>query len=118
MNNQFDRLDENDVISVNPDNFHTLDVHKTLTAMELREAIKDYVGADDTDMEGKLFAAGMEARVIRPGDGWKNGKIRVAIEFCPDEPEVRKTIVNNNLGGIQEVSPLDDLRNQLKDIEN
>ncbi|MDP5018603.1 KGK domain-containing protein [Anabaena sp. UHCC 0187] len=116
MSHQFDRLDENDVISINPENFDRLDVSKTLTAVELIEAIKDYIGADDPD--AKLFTAGIEAKVLRPGDSWKKGKIRVAIEFLSDEPEVKKTIVNNNLGVNQETSPLDDLRDKLKDIES
>jgi hypothetical protein len=33
---------------------------------------------------------------------WQTGKIRLCIEFCPDEPE----------------SLLDDIREQLKQVEN
>jgi hypothetical protein len=116
MTNKFEKLDENDVISVNPESFDRLDVSKTLTAIELIEAIKDYMGSDDT--EAKLFTAGMDVKVLRPGDGWKKGKIRVGIEFCPDETKINTTIVNNNLGLTPAASPLDDLRNQLKDIQN
>ncbi|MEA5575883.1 KGK domain-containing protein [Anabaena sp. UHCC 0451] len=114
MGNQFARLDQEDVIAVNPDNFERLDVSKTLTAIELIEAIKECIGSDDTD--AKLFTEGMEAKVLRPGDGWKKGKIRVCIEFCPNETEVKETVVNTS-GLNQETSPLDDLREKLKYTE-
>ncbi|MEK0189747.1 KGK domain-containing protein, partial [Microcoleus anatoxicus] len=52
--------------------------------------------------------------------GWQKGKvkIRVIVEFCPDEPEVEETSENNQLEIIPPESPLDDLRRQLLNHEN
>ncbi len=115
VSHQFAMLNQNDVISVNPENFDRLDVSKTMTASELIEVIKEYIGSDDHD--AKLFTEGMEAKVLRPGDGWKKVKIRVCIEFEPDEPTVKEIVVNNNSKLNQETSPLDDLREKLKYTE-
>ncbi|MEA5552739.1 KGK domain-containing protein [Anabaena cylindrica UHCC 0172] len=47
---------------------------------------------------------GVDCEIMKPGGYWKKGKlrVRVTLEFCPDEPE----------------SPLDDLRNKLKEVES
>ncbi|MEA5552740.1 KGK domain-containing protein [Anabaena cylindrica UHCC 0172] len=116
MGNEFERLDKKDVISVHPENFERINVSRTLTVIELIEAVKDYIGSDNTDE--KLFAEGVEVEILRPGDVWKKGKIKFYLEFCHDEPKVKETIVNKNLEVNQETSSLDDLRDKLKDIEN
>ncbi|WP_353930374.1 KGK domain-containing protein [Okeanomitos corallinicola TIOX110] len=114
MNSQFLRLSSDDVIVIDPENFERLEVPKTMTPGDLLEAIKEDVGSDN--QEAILFTEGMEAKVLRPGDGWKKGKIRLCIEFCPDEPEVTETAANNKTAINPENSSLDDLRQQLKNI--
>ncbi|MGB3266199.1 MAG: KGK domain-containing protein [Microcoleus sp.] len=68
-----------------------------------------------------LFDEGIAGKVLRFGSqGWQKGKIRVKIcvEFCPDEPEVEETPENNQLEISPPESPLDDLRRQLLNPEN
>jgi len=68
-----------------------------------------------------LFGEGIAGQVLRFGSpGWQKGKIRVKItvEFCPDEPEVEETPENNQLEISPPESPLDDLRRQLLNQEN
>lgn len=53
---------------------------------------------------------GVEAEILDPeSGGWKKGKVRmrVVLEFCPDEPE--KVTINNN----SENNSLDDIRNNI-----
>jgi hypothetical protein len=117
MGNKFEKLNHNDVVSVNRDNFERLDVSSTLKALELIAAIKEDVGSNNR--EAKLFEDGMECEVLRPGaDGWKKGKVRFVLEFCPDEPENNENQENEQLDTSQKSSPLDDLRKQLKEAEN
>ncbi|PHM09543.1 KGK domain-containing protein [Nostoc sp. 'Peltigera malacea cyanobiont' DB3992] len=49
-----------------------------------------------------------------PGQQWRTGKIRVRLEFCPDETEIE----DNRLDIKHENSPLDDLRQQLNEGKN
>jgi hypothetical protein len=52
---------------------------------------------------------GVKCEVLKPGKNWQKGKgrIKVSIEFCPDEPEIVE---------IKEPeSPLDDLRRKIND---
>jgi hypothetical protein len=68
-----------------------------------------------------LFGEGIAGKVLRFGSpGWQKGKIRVKItvDFCPDEPEVEETPDNNLLEISPPESPLDDLRRQLFTQEN
>ena len=115
MGNRFEALKLNEVISLDSESFRNLEVSSTLKVPELFEAFKEYVG-DVT--EATLFDEGMECEVLKLGaSNWQKGKIRFTIEFCPDEPEVAEKLVDNNLEIIPEMSPLDDLRQQLKQIE-
>ncbi|MEG3969107.1 KGK domain-containing protein [Microcoleus sp. T2B6] len=67
------------------------------------------------------FRDGIDCEALKIGaKGWQKGKvrIRVTIEFCPDEPEVEETPENNESETSQPESPLDDLRRQLLNQEN
>jgi hypothetical protein len=109
MSNEFIKLDLDDVMVVDTQNFDKLDVAKTMTSNDLIAAVRVNLGS--SSKEAILFKEeGMEVKVLRPGDGWKKGKIRVAIAFCPDEPEVTANTVK------KETSPLDDLREQVKNM--
>lgn len=55
---------------------------------------------------GYWNSSGIEAEILEPkSDGWKKGKVRmrVVLEFCPDEPENKS---DNNLNN----SSLDEIR--------
>ncbi|MEG4588275.1 KGK domain-containing protein [Microcoleus sp. MOSTC5] len=68
-----------------------------------------------------LFDEGIAGKVLRFGSqGWQKGKIRVKIcvEFCPDEPEAEQTPEKNESETPKPESPLDDLRRQLLNPEN
>jgi len=69
----------------------------------------------------KWFGSGIDCETLKiGGKGWKKGKvkIRVIVEFCPDEPEVEETPENNESETSQPESPLADLRRQLLNHEN
>ncbi len=60
------------------------------------------------------FGDGVTCEVLKIGakGGWKKGKvrIRVSLEFCPDEPEVEEIIESNQIEFSKTESPLDDIR--------
>ncbi|MEG3867556.1 KGK domain-containing protein [Microcoleus sp. K1-B6] len=67
------------------------------------------------------FRDGIDCEALKIGaKGWQKGKvkIRVIVEFCPDEPEVEETPENNESETSKPESPLDDLRRQLLNQEN
>lgn len=67
------------------------------------------------------FSDGIDCETLKiGGKGWQKGKvkIKVILEFCPDEPEVDETPENDDSETSQPESPLDDLRRQLLDREN
>ncbi|TAE56572.1 MAG: KGK family protein [Nostocales cyanobacterium] len=105
MNNQFLRLESEDVISVHPGNFERIEVSKTFTVTEIIEILQKHVGCNNKT-DTKFFTAGMEAKVLRPGDVWQKGKIRIGIEFCPEETDTQKPAINNNSHSNIETAPL------------
>jgi hypothetical protein len=58
---------------------------------------------------------GVDCEILKPGKNWQKGKcrIKVNIEFCPNETEVEETQETK-----ESESPLDDLRRQINDISS
>ncbi|MBD1920822.1 hypothetical protein H6F77_06950 [Microcoleus sp. FACHB-831] len=61
----------------------------------------------------KWFREGKDCEVLRIGvNGWKKGKMRIklTVEFIPDEPEIPETPASKEPEISQPQSPLDDIR--------
>lgn len=71
-------------------------------------------GGIPTPDSNTWFKQGVDCEVMKPNaKGWKKGKVRIKIllEFCPDEPEVEEIAQSN--GMVEPESPLDDLRQRV-----
>ncbi|BAU66460.1 hypothetical protein STA3757_38650 [Stanieria sp. NIES-3757] len=58
------------------------------------------------------FTEGIDAEILEPNfNSWKKGKIRmrVVLEFCPDEPEEKENINNHKIDN----NSLDDIRSTI-----
>lgn len=65
-----------------------------------------------------LFFKGIDCEVLKIGtNGWQKGKLRIKVtfEFCPDEPEITETMVSNEPETSKPDSPLDDIRQMIKE---
>lgn len=86
MSNRFEPLGPDDVVSVSE---HLIVNHLTFQVNEfmdeVRGALMHYAGSDDE--QAKLTGEGSLCKVLRPGKSWQKGKLRLRLEFCPDEPE-------------------------------
>ncbi len=111
-------LDHFDVVSLKPkDSFSGTSTSKAVDL--IMNLLNGYTGIgsvlirlDKEILLGWLFN-GIEAEVMQRGEDWKSGKIYVSIQFIPDEDEAEL----NEADKPQKVlppSPLDDLRNQLR----
>jgi hypothetical protein len=105
MSNQFLKLNSEDVISVKPENFERLEVPQTFTVKEIVELLEKYIACTNKT-DTKFFTAGMEAKVLRPGESWKQGKIRIGVEFCQEPTPTEETEVTNNSHSNRETVPL------------
>lgn len=126
MENKFESLKENEIVSLDIDAEKTRIVLKqpTYKVSEFVKALKSLINTyDDTltcykqsGVEFRVtkenvgwFSEGVECQVLKPDNkGWQKGKVRLSLEFCPDEPEREETPTNNETP--QPESPLDDLR--------
>jgi hypothetical protein len=62
------------------------------------------------------FDQGIDCEILRPdAKGWRKGKlrIRIALEFCPDEPE--EVIGNDELLNSKSEGSLDDIRQMISE---
>lgn len=115
MSNKFEPLHSDEVVSVD-DDLKILVNHPTFKVKELKDVLikmlKDYdmmFRDGKKDEKVKWFANGINAQVLRYGaNGWQKGKVRITVEFCPDEPEVQKT--SNQPKNSEPESPLDEIR--------
>lgn len=103
---------------------------KTAVVGQLEEALKNALKSQGLEIntavyvrkvghsQQRWFGEGVDCEMLRLGaKGWQKGKvrIRVSLEFCPDEPEVPKTPESNKPEIAQSESPLDDIRRMINE---
>lgn len=80
----------------------------------------EIVGNDLFMFHSKWFSEGIDCEVLQLGNkDWQKGKvkIKVSLEFCPDEQDVTDALESNELEINQLESPLDELRRTIsKDV--
>jgi KGK domain len=92
MSDRFEPLENGEVISVQHDT-QVLFGHRTFRAGELNDSIESHLKAavdnwNDAN-NGWFGAEGIECEALRFGSkGWQKGRIRLCLEFCPDEPDL------------------------------
>ncbi|MBD2771440.1 KGK domain-containing protein [Iningainema tapete] len=99
MDNEFSPLSEDDVVSVT--SAQILMPHSTFKVDEFMTRMTQVLPGND-DLKHKWLSKGQSCQILKPGSkNWQKGKVRIRLEFCPDEYS----------------SPLDDIRQQLKETE-
>lgn len=79
--------------------------------------IADYEGKQKERLQKGWFEEGTDCEILRLGaKGWQNGKvrIRVSLEFCPDEPAAKEMPSSNEPEISPPESPLDDIRRMIE----
>lgn len=104
MNEQFEVLDHEDVIVVEPDTFEDLDITRASKVAHLLEAIQECFGSD-TKLAALFSPEGIDCETLRVGaKGWQQGKLRINLEFCS--------------GGFSVSPPLNGVISQIKQAQS
>jgi len=108
MNNKFELLEKNAIVSIGQSD-RIIMSHITF---KVSEFIAQMGAALNIGQKWQQWGSeGVESEILSPGKGWRRGKVRVTLEFLPDEPEVEETSASNTIP--QSESPLDDLRQKM-----
>ncbi len=115
MNNNFENLTSEDVISVYTGQL--LVTNRTFTVNELIAAlmpiIKEKSGNTWTEDKEQWFRDGLDCKMLKPGaKSWQRGKVRLTLEFAPEVLEVETVDSSESENGKSE-SPLDDIRQRM-----
>lgn len=91
MNDRFESLESGEVISVQHETL-VLSGHRTFRVGELNEAIASHLkkAIENWNDENNAWFTdrGLDCEALRFGSkGWQKGRIRLCLEFCPDEPD-------------------------------
>lgn len=85
MDNKFEPLSQEDVVCVTSG--HILMSHCTFKVGEFITKMRQVLSLKDEHKE-KWLGNGQACEILQPGSsGWQKGKIRISLEFCPEEPE-------------------------------
>lgn len=87
-------VNENEVLSVNRDD-NILIAHHTYKAEEFLHELGKRI--DKNKME-KWCIDGVPCQLLTPNQGWRKGKVKIVLQFSPDETE----------------SPLDTIRKEIE----
>ncbi|GGA05859.1 KGK domain-containing protein [Okeania sp. KiyG1] len=114
MGNKFEHLRNDEVISVEEE-LHKNQPHiiksTTFQVSELVQKLTERISSKEN-----LIFNGFDCKVLRLGSGgWVKGKIKLALEFYPDEQEVSQTSEKKLSKNSELESPLDDLRQKFNE---
>ena len=93
--------------------------HPMYKVLQMLEVIKEAIRQQESqrgrwaEQDEDWFNEGTNCEILKIGSkGWKTGKVRIKIslEFCPNESVNEEEYFNEKLVHIQEDSPLDDIR--------
>jgi KGK domain len=101
MNDRFESLESGEVVSVQHD-AQVLSGHRTFRVGELSNAIESHLekAIADWNEEKKAWFSdrGIDCEALRFGsNGWQKGRIRLCLEFCPDEPNPQAQSASNSI---------------------
>jgi hypothetical protein len=112
------KLDFFDVVSV--PKAKSLMNASTFKVMEVASYLAKQLYSNENSQPYQEWSnTGVECEVLKmDGNGWKKGKVRISLEFIPDEEEEEEILEANleeeSIPPKLPESPLDDLRTQLK----
>jgi KGK domain len=91
MSDRFESLESGEVVSIQHET-QVLSGHRTFRSGELNDAIKGLVEkaiVGWSEEKNDWFTdRGIDCEALRFGSkGWQKGRIRLSLEFCPDEPD-------------------------------
>lgn len=115
MSNEFERLEREDVVSVYSSQI--LVNNRTFTVSEFISTMMSIMrdkGGGLTEDEEQWFREGLECKILKPGaKSWQRGKVRISLEFEPEELEVAGVPENSESPASIASSPLDDIRQRM-----
>lgn len=111
----FERLEREDVVSIYSGqilvNNRTFMVNEFISALMI---IMREKGGGLTEEKENWFKEGVDCKVLKPSARtWERGKVRITLEFCPEELEIAETSQNGGSQVSKLSSPLDDIRQKL-----
>jgi len=114
MSDTFEKLEREDVISVYSGqilvNNRTFTVSDFMAAMLI--LVKNQSGW--TEEKTNWFSEGTDCKILKPGaKSWQRGKVRISLEFEPENLEIEDNSDNGNISTHQLNSPLDDIRHRI-----
>jgi hypothetical protein len=100
MSDHFEPLESGEVVSIQHET-QVLSGHRTFRSGELNDAIKSYVEnaiSGWSEEKNDWFTdRGIDCEALRFGSkGWQKGRIRLSLEFCPDEPGMPALSASNS----------------------
>jgi hypothetical protein len=86
MNKNFENLKPEDVITLKNETDKVLINHTTFLVEELTDKFGQSTFHPPEKAE-RWLNTGIEVKVLTAGKSWRNGKVKLVLQFCPDQPE-------------------------------
>lgn len=90
-------LSKDDVVSLNNHEDKTWISHHTFKTEEFLNNLSHKVDGN-REKQKRWTNEGIECSILTPNQGWQKGKIRLCVEFIPDNPESALDEFRQNLG--------------------
>lgn len=93
MTENVETLNRQDVITLEDEKTKIKMSHKTFTSDEFLTKLQESIGVNEEAKE--WFKNGVCANVLVEGKLWRKGKVRLSIEFIPDESSQSPSLLDD-----------------------
>lgn len=104
-------LQAGEVVSLRNTNNSFLISHNTFKADEFILVMQEILGR----VKQWWFAEGVECEILTPSSTWQKGRVRICLEFCPEEPIVDELPQTENEHNQDIDSSLDEIRLKMQE---
>ncbi|MGL4881719.1 MAG: KGK domain-containing protein [Waterburya sp.] len=77
-------INDNEVLSINNREDNVLISHHTYTSEEFLHILGKHI---DRNKKDKWIVEGVPCKLLSPNQSWQKGKVKICLQFIPDQPE-------------------------------
>jgi hypothetical protein len=117
MDKKYENLERNGVISmktegISQDEYELSSL--TFKVNDFLQLIKESTNKNSDPYLDNLFSEGIKCEVLIPNKNWQEGKVRLSLEFIPDDTKGKEELQSDESTNNESESILDDLRRRIQ----
>ena len=120
MSQQFEGIERQDTVVSVPEHYCVVTSRSMFKIEEFAQQAKTLITSGNKNKGYAWMSDGTPCEILEPGKVWRKGRVRlkVSLEFCPDEPKIPPSELDNGSNKTSADQPLDSSLDDIRSIIN